>query len=215
MAKTLGILGGSFDPVHRGHISLAKSVYQHCQLAELKLVPLFQPVHRTQPLASADQRLQMLELATAKEQGLSVDDREIKRADQSYTVTTLRSFREEFPQAALCLVMGMDAFVSLHTWHEWRSLIDYAHILFTRRPGSHLQIRDKDLLSMYESRLCENVDELHSSTAGKVYQVPAPELDISSTQVRQMIAAKQDLDAVLPNEVISFIRREGIYHRHK
>ena len=213
--KTLGILGGSFDPVHKGHIGLAKSVYQHCRLAELRLVPLCNPVHRQQPLASVTQRVKMLQMATAREPGLSVDEREITRAGQSYSIDTLRSFREEFPNSALCLVMGMDAFTSLNSWREWQSIMDYAHILFTSRPGAELRIQDKDLSKVYEARRSEDVQDIHRSRAGVIYQVPAPELDISSTEVRSMIAEGQELDAVLANEVISFIRTEGIYHKHR
>jgi nicotinate-nucleotide adenylyltransferase len=108
----------------------------------------------------------------------------------------------------------MDAFVSLDSWHEWESVIEYAHIIYSRRPGSELKIDNRQLRNLYGERFCEDRRELQQSAAGSIFEVPAPQLDISSTKVREMIKKNQSLAEVLPEEVQTFIRKEGIYNRH-
>ncbi len=214
MPKPIGILGGSFDPVHKGHLSLANSVYRYFDLSEVRLIPLYQPVHRASLQASAEQRLQMLQLAVSDYSGLRVDDREIVRAGPSYTVDTLASLQEEFAEQGLCLIMGMDAFVSLDSWYQWQSIFEYAHIVYSKRPGSTLKIQNAELKQLYKQRFCEDAQVMQQSLAGNIFEVPAPQLDISSTQLREMIKKQENTAEVLPEKVQKFISKEEIYNRH-
>ena len=214
MTKPIGILGGTFDPVHFGHIGLAKDVYQICELAEVRLIPLHTPFHRQVPSASPEQRLQMLCLAIKEEEGLVVDERELQRGDVSFTVDTLRSFREEIGQQALCLIMGVDAFQSLNSWHQWTSIIEYAHIIVARRPGTEKKIASSELSELYKNNVTTVFSDLHAQQSGKILDVDIIEHDVSSTRIREIISKKQDVQSLLPDEVISYIKKEDLYHRY-
>ena len=135
MDKPIGILGGTFDPVHNGHLRMAIEVMELCALDEVRLTPLHTPPHRLLPNTTPQHRLAMLSHAVKEVQGLRIDERELQRAGVSFTVDTLRSLREELGNKPLCLIMGMDAFQGLNTWHEWTSLVDLAHIIVASRPG--------------------------------------------------------------------------------
>lgn len=214
MAKPIGILGGTFDPVHHGHLRLALEVYHCCALAEVRLIPLHTPAHRLTPGTSPEQRLQMLRLAVDGLKGLLVDERELQRADVSFTVETLRSVREDVGRQALCLIMGMDTFQTLHTWYEWTSLLDYAHIIVARRPGAEIMTEHADVAELYNRNLTMELSDLHTRQAGKIFNVNVAELDISSTRIRELISTKQDVHFLLPENVISYIEQEDLYHRH-
>jgi nicotinate-nucleotide adenylyltransferase len=214
MPKPLGILGGTFDPVHHGHLRLALEVHQSCALAEVRLIPLHTPPHRQTPVASPAQRLHMLRLATQKVKGLVADDRELQRTDVSFTVETLRSLRAEVGQQPLCLIMGMDAFQTLNTWYQWTSLVDYAHIIVARRPGVEMTIENTEVSELYNKNLTTELSELHTQEAGKILNVDVAELAISSTRIRELICTKQNAYYLLPENVISYIEQEDLYHRH-
>jgi nicotinate-nucleotide adenylyltransferase len=214
MAKPIGILGGTFDPVHHGHLRLALEVYQSCALAEVRLVPLHTPSHRQSPATLPEQRLQMLNLAIEKVEGLVVDERELQRGDVSFTVDTLRSLRKELRQQPLCLIMGMDAFQTLHKWHEWTSLLDYAHIIVARRPGSDLKLANAKVSEFYKKNITTELSDVHTQEAGKILDISIAELDISSTRIRELISTRQDVHYLLPEDVISYIEQEDLYHRY-
>lgn len=210
MAKPIGILGGTFDPVHHGHLRLALEVYQSLNLAEVRLIPAHTPPHRRQPTASQKQRLKMLRLAVKGVAGLVVDDREILRGNTSYTVETLRSIRSEAGNTPLYLILGMDAFQSLHTWHQWTTLTDYAHIIVAARPGSRETIRHNAVRRFYSSHVCKNRSALRKPS-GRIMNVDVPLLDISATRIRGLYAKNRELRYLLPDAVISYIKRESLY----
>ncbi len=215
MAQPIGILGGTFDPVHHGHLRLALEVFQSCALSEVRLLPLHTPPHRQMPATSPEQRLQMLRLAIQEVKCLQIDERELQRADVSFTVDSLRSLREEVGQQSLCLIMGMDAFQTLNTWYKWTALLDYAHIVVVRRPGVELQIVNTEVSALYNNNITTELSDLHVQAAGKILEVETPELDISSTRIRELIGTKQDAHYLLPEKVVSYIKQEGLYHRYK
>jgi len=214
MSAPVGILGGTFDPVHNGHLGLARETCRSCGLAQVRLVPVHSPPHRAKPLALPRQRLEMLRLATAGETGLCVDDREQKRSGTSYTIDTLRSFRDEYGSRSLCLILGADAFCSLAGWHQWKQLIEYAHFIVARRPGTRNAMGDPGLVEMYNERLTTALQDLSAYPAGKIYEVDITERDISSSRIRALIGQGREVDGLLPGNVISYIRTEGLYHRH-
>ncbi|MGH8120697.1 MAG: nicotinate (nicotinamide) nucleotide adenylyltransferase, partial [Gammaproteobacteria bacterium] len=133
--KPIGILGGTFDPVHHGHLRLAIECCERLALAEVRLVPLRVPPHRKPPRASPEHRLAMLKLAAENKNNLIVDDSELRRKTISYTIDTVSTLRKSSGRTPLCLLLGTDAFNMLHTWHRWQALLDYVHVVIAERPG--------------------------------------------------------------------------------
>lgn len=207
----LGILGGTFDPVHHGHLRLALECLERLELDEVRLIPVNLPPHREAPAATAPQRLRMLELAVEGGRGLSVDDREIRRGKVSYTVPTLESLRVEFPRRPLCLILGMDAFQVLHTWNRWTSLPDYAHIIVVDRPGNDLQLRQQEIRELYSKHAVAEAGALRQSAAGSIFKAQIPVLDISSTRIRGLTADGRDIRYLTPDKVITYIQKHGLY----
>src|SRR5512143_4181715 len=133
--QPIGIFGGTFDPIHYGHLRTALELKRALDLERLHFVPAATPPHRAAPCTDAALRLRMVQAAIAGEPGFVADDRELKRPGLSYTFDTLTSFRAEFPDRPLCLLLGMDAFLNLPQWHEWREIPQLAHVVVAHRPG--------------------------------------------------------------------------------
>ena len=207
----VGIFGGTFDPIHFGHLRTAFELLHALRLAEVRLVPAGNPPHRGVPLCDARHRLEMARAAVADQPGLVVDDREVRRAGPSYTVLTLRELRDEAPGRPICLLLGMDAFLGLPQWHEWRSVFDLAHVVVAHRPG--WTAPDAGTLGeLLAERGTQRVDDLHESVAGRIHVRPVTQLEISSTDLRDLIVAGHDPRYLLPDAVRALIRDTGCYH---
>src|SRR6202522_2934291 len=135
MSEPIGLFGGTFDPIHYGHLRTAFELWQLLKLAQVRFLPTGNPPHREAPLASSELRLEMVRAAVAGQPGFAVDDREIRRSGVSYSVDTLTDLRREHPQRSLCLLLGMDAFLGMPTWHRWRDIFELAHVVVAHRPG--------------------------------------------------------------------------------
>lgn len=205
----IGLFGGTFDPVHYGHLRSALEVKELFKLSEVRLIPSSVPPHREQPAATPSQRLRMLELAIKNQPGLIIDTRELDRAGQSYMVDTLSSLRADFPDQSLLLFIGADAFNGLMSWHRWRQLFDYAHIVVMTRPSFALQALD----GFFEARLAAEKAHLEQATAGKLFFQPITQLDISATAIRKMIAENRNPGFLLPDAVIEYIRLNRLYEK--
>ena len=206
----LGILGGTFDPVHFGHLRPALDVLQQLNLSQIRLVPNARPPHRDMPQATTAQRLAMLEVAVAAVPQLQVDDRECRRNTPSYMVDTLKSFRNEFPDRPLYLLVGTDAFAALQTWHQWEHLLDYAHIVVMTRPdASPLPAVMQQWLTQYRAT---GTDQ--QALSGRIWPVPVTQLSISATMIREKLAQHQSVHYFLPEKVIGFIKQAGLYQAH-
>jgi len=201
--KSIGLLGGTFDPVHFGHLRPALEVRESLGLSELRLLPCHVSPHRQQPLATPRQRLQMLNLATAGSAVLAVDARELDRAPPSYTVDTLESFKAQYPDAGLVFVMGHDAFASFKRWHRWERILELAHLAVTSRPGYRLQTQD--------FAVTQNVHELQHCSAGKVVHCEVTALDISASNIRALAARGRDIAYLVPQAVRHYIIEQRIY----
>lgn len=203
----IGLLGGTFDPVHFGHLRTALELKCLFKLDAVHLIPCANPPHRPAPVASPALRLKMLQLALANRDGLVADGCEIARSGPSYTVDTLRELRLGYKEAPILLFMGMDAFAGLELWHEWPQLFEYAHVVVITRPGfSALQdLGDK------QARWVTQASELKSLPAGKLFFQPVTPLDISATAIRELLARGGDPSFLLPDCVLDFIRQQQLY----
>jgi nicotinate-nucleotide adenylyltransferase len=206
----IGILGGTFDPVHFGHLRPALEIQQQLGLREVRLVPCRIPPHRPQPQASAAQRVVMLEAAIRGHPGLRIDTRELERDGPSWTLDTLVSLREEPGGQGICLLLGMDAFLGLSTWHRWRELLDYCHMVVMTRPGSVLPAQGvlADFIALHR---VPDATALEQHATGMLLFHPVTQLDISATSIRKQLAAGQDPGYLLPDRVIDIIDKEGLY----
>jgi nicotinate-nucleotide adenylyltransferase len=210
--KPLGIFGGTFDPIHFGHLRTAFELLQVLSLGELRFVPAGNPPHRDVPLAEAGLRLAMVRAAIEDQPGFAVDDREVRRVGPSYTVTTLSELRSEQPQCPLVLVVGMDAFLGLPTWHQWREILQLAHVAVAHRPGWRAPTSGA-LGELLQQRGTDLVQDLHESRAGRIYVHPVTQLEISSTDLRNIILSGRDPRYLVPDAVRDIIRDTGCYTR--
>lgn len=208
--RSLGILGGTFDPIHYGHLRPAQEVLRALDLAEIRFVPAANPPHRDAPVAAAAQRLRMVELAVAGIPGFAVDDREIKRGGPSYTVLTLESFRRESGDRPLCLLLGVDAFEGIETWHRWQRLPELANFIVMTRPGWEFPSGGK-LPSWARNRLARDPSELARSGAGKIYFQAVTPQDISATRIRAALTRGEPAEAWLPPVVREYINANRLY----
>lgn len=207
----IGILGGTFDPIHNGHLRLAVEAVEQCGLGEVHFIPCGTPPHRGAPHASATDRLHMVQLAVHNNPAFLADQRETYRTDACYTVDTLAALRAELgAQQPLCLLLGSDAFAQLHTWHEWLRLFELAHIVVMQRPGQPLgntmSKADPALLQAYTARLAPSPKALHESPAGHIVVLNIPALEISATDIRRRCVEGKNIHALVPDAVAHFIQ---------
>jgi len=208
--QPIGLFGGMFDPIHYGHLRTAFELWQALKLAEVRFMPAGSPPHKQMTHASAELRLAMVKAAIADQKGFVVDDREIRRKGVSYSYDTLAELRAEYPDRSLCLLLGMDAFLGLPDWHRWRELLDLAHIVVAHRPGWKAPTMGP-LGEVMVDRGTGSVRDLHDSRAGRVYIRAVTQLEISSTDLRQVVTSGLDPRYLVPEEVRKIIRETGCY----
>jgi nicotinate-nucleotide adenylyltransferase len=216
--KTIGIFGGTFDPIHQGHLQSALELKQCLALDELRLLPCHLPPHRQSPGCDSKQRLAMVRLAVA-DSALLVDAREIERDGVSYTVDTLEQFRQQYgDEVSLIWVMGTDAFASFDCWHRWQAFLSLAHIVVITRPGEQLPASGC-LAELFTEHHAHCMDELRQTKAGKIWSQTLTPYPISATAIRQILAggdkkkgdAKTALQTVLPAAVLNYIQAHRLY----
>ena len=214
--SSIGVLGGTFDPIHFAHLRLAEEVAEAFMLNTVRLIPSANPPHRITPSAPAEDRLKMVELALDRaNKKLVPDGRELNRIGKSYMVDTLKQLRTEHPNASISLILGTDAFIELMTWHEWQQLFSLANIIVASRPNlplSELETNlEKKLASEYEARKRHDRDLLHSSKNGLIFTYEFTSLEVSGTSLRRRIQHKQSLKYLLPDNVINYIQNHNLY----
>jgi nicotinate-nucleotide adenylyltransferase len=207
----IGLFGGTFDPVHLGHLHAATSVCGALALPRLHLLLAARPGHRRKPFASVEHRWQMLQLACAADRRLVPDDREIRRAHRqdrpSWTVDTLEELRSEEPTEPLVWVVGSDAYAGLLSWHRWRDVLALAHLVVLKRPGAAL-VLPEPLASFTAER---RVEALPPVLGGAIVFLDLPMRQISSTEVRAAVAAGLPTGSLLPAAVSTYIATHGLY----
>lgn len=205
------IYGGTFDPIHHGHLRLAVELRERLGVSEVSLMPCHVPPHRDVPGASSAQRVALLELAIANEPGLTLDNRELGRNGASYTAETLRQVRAELgPEQPLTMVLGTDSFASFDRWQEWQRIPELAHIVVVRRPGPGLESGSVPA-RLLEERAVDRVEALYSAPCGHILELDPPLLDISATGIRERILSSRSPRYLLPDSVWHEIRRLGLY----
>ena len=198
----IGIYGGSFDPVHLGHLQTATSIKNELNIDRLFMLPCFEPVHKNSLNYTSKQRLQMLDLAIKEFNSLEIDTREILRGGSSFMIDTLLDLKESFKNESICLIIGMDSFIKFKTWKNWDEFSKLIHLVVLPRNGD--QPVSKTLTTF---EIAENVDKLKSNSSGHLYFSNSQMIDISSSAIRGKIAANQNLDNLLPISIINFLKK--------
>jgi len=212
----VGLLGGTFDPIHYGHLRLAEELAEVLNIGQVRFIPAGHPPHRGQPRAAAVHRLEMARRAVAGNPRFLLDAREITKTGPCYSVDTLTALRAELPPAtSLVLFVGGDAFLGLTTWHGWRQLFDLAHIAVAHRPGYSLASWEDALpypfLTLLSTRRCEHPAEIAEKPAGRVFLHTITQLDISASQIRDRALRGKSLRYLLPDSVIDYINENHLY----
>ena len=213
----IGVLGGTFDPIHYGHLRLAEELGETLKLDEVRLIPSGTPPHRGAPQAPAAHRLAMARLATQGNPRFRVDEREVHRAGPGYTFDTLTELRKEAGDARpLVLLLGADAFLEFATWHRWHEIFGQAHIAIAHRPGfpaeRWAERMPQPLAREYSARLLQQPLATHLQPAGGIVVVPFTALDISATVIRDRLRAGTSPRYLLPTAVLDYIQSHRLYH---
>ncbi len=211
--RLVGLLGGTFDPVHYGHLRLAEQLADALKLDEVRFIPSANPPHRQTPQTSATGRCEMVRLAIAGNPRFTLDDRELLRAGASYTIDTLLSLRAELGnEAALCLILGSDAFAEFDSWHRWEEIPVQCHLVLVERP--HVQIAEAlrpALQTLLRNRYTDRPAALAAAPSGRITIQRINALDISATGIREDFAKHRSPRYLLPDSVVDFIQCHRLY----
>ena len=201
----IGLFGGTFDPVHKGHLQLAEQAISRLKLDEVQFLPCANPVHRHAPIADANQRLQMLELAIADHARLRINTLEIDRGGASYMVDTLAQMTSRQGDSIVCLLIGVDAFNGIKSWRSPESILDLAHLIVCRRPQASI---DRAIFSHHH---VDDVSQLEGNKSGCIYELDIDENPCSSTEVRRLLAIAGSAETCLTKPVIDYIKQNHLY----
>ncbi|HVE89026.1 MAG TPA: nicotinate-nucleotide adenylyltransferase [Burkholderiaceae bacterium] len=214
VGAAIGLLGGTFDPIHRGHLQLARDALQQLALAEVRFIPAGQPWQKG-PMTAGEHRARMVQLAIADQRRFALDMHEIERGGATYTIDTLRALRAQLPDRPLVLIMGWDQFARLDTWHRWKELVDAAHIAVAQRAGSALR-QSHALQTIVDTRRGDAAS-LASRIAGSIVDFEMTPVDVSATEVRRLrrqpasAETAQRLSAMVPAAVLDYIESHNLY----
>lgn len=210
LAAPVALFGGTFDPVHLGHLKVALAAQQALGVADFRLLPAGDPPHREATFASAQQRHDMLKLALEAYPGLTIDERELQRDTPSWTVMTLQSLRQELPHSPLLLLMGQDAANHLDQWYRWREIFELASIVILSRPDKTPDYHSR-LASQIGAGTVASTDQLLAVRNGAVFSLGVAAVEVSSTQVRERLAAGLSVRHMVPEKVTHYIAEHGLY----
>ncbi|NKB62645.1 MAG: nicotinate-nucleotide adenylyltransferase [Gammaproteobacteria bacterium] len=204
----IGIYGGTFDPVHYGHINPVSSVAEQSNLKRVLFIPSAIPPHRPQPVASAEDRLKMAQIAVSGYPRFRVDDRELRRNNPSYMIDTVLSLKAENPHQYYCLILGMDALLGLENWYQWEALFNHVHFIVMQRPGWS---QSTPLPAWWQAREARTFSQLQQSKAGRIHLIKTDLIDISATEIRNRLKSDKDVSKLIPQGVYQYIRNNQLY----
>ena len=215
--QLVGLLGGTFNPIHFGHLRMAQELADALNLSEVRFIPSANPPHKSMPTVSAKHRAAMVQLAIADNPLFKLDTRELARIGASSTIDTLISLREELSlqdkqPISLCLILGSDAFVHLNTWARWQELLNYCHIILVQRPTASKQAKLPDELAvLLQDHYTEDLDDLTNNAAGYIHMQAITPLEISSTNIRNALIKKLSARYLVPEKVIDYLVKHKLY----
>ena len=215
--QLVGLLGGTFNPIHFGHLRMAQELADALNLSEVRFIPSANPPHKSMPTVSAKHRAAMVQLAIVDNPLFKLDTRELARIGASYTIDSLISLREELSQEdkqpiSLCLIMGSDAFVHLNTWARWQVLLNYCHIILVQRPTASKQAKLPDELAVFlQDHYTEDLGDLTNNAAGYIHMQAITPLEISSTNIRNALIKKLSARYLVPEKVIHYLVKHKLY----
>ncbi|MGV3346345.1 nicotinate-nucleotide adenylyltransferase [Enterobacteriaceae bacterium LUAb1] len=211
-SSLLALFGGTFDPIHYGHLKSVTALAQEMGLQQVILLPNNVPPHRPQPKASAVQRVKMIELAIADLPLFTLDTRELQQQTPSYTVHTLEQLRfQQGPQQPLAFIIGQDSLLTLHTWYRWQDLLSLCHLLVLKRPGYPLEMKNHRLQQwLHQHRACD-ITQLNQSPAGYIWLANTPMIDISASEIRKQYHQGGGSNHYLPQAIQDYINNHDVY----
>lgn len=209
LTQLTGIFGGAFDPIHLGHIHVLEQLAQHFHYKEIRVIPYYKPVHKANLVATPEDRLAMVKLATQPLPGILVDERELERKGASYTIDTLRSLYEDHPDRDYHLIIGSDAIADFTKWKEWEEILTYTHIIVANRQNNPIQLPNN--LKPYET---SDKYALEKQKNGLIYSCAIPFMPISATAIRQqLLQGKQMNSQTLPACILDYIYQHNLYQK--
>ncbi len=212
MNQLQALFGGTFDPVHYGHLKPVEALANQIGLSRVIVMPNNVPPHRPQPEANSEQRKHMVTLAIQDKPLFTLDERELKRPSPSYTAQTLKEWREEQgPMQPLAFIIGQDSLLTFPTWHDYETILDNSHLIVCRRPGYPLAMAEEKDQQWLEAHLTHNADDLHSRPAGKIYLAETPWFNISATLIRERLEKGEACNDLLPSPVLDYIMQQQLY----
>ena len=212
--EPVGLLGGSFDPIHNGHLQLARDALKHLPLAEVRFLPAAQPWQKG-VITAAEHRAHMVQLAIAGDSRFALDMREIERGGITYTIDSLRAVRSQLPRSPLVLIMGSDQFGRLNTWHDWAQVVELAHIAVAARAGAQPQW--SETMQTMLARKRNDAASLTSELGGNIVEFEMTPVNVSATEVRRLLRQPdsteraQRLSAMVPDAVLDYIDSHQLY----
>ena len=212
----VGIFGGTFDPIHYGHLRVAEEIVETVGLQKIYFVPAGMPRLRHSPVASSQHRVEIVRLAIQKNPDFVLDEREINRGGVSYSIDTVREFKQEFgEEIRLCFVLGADAFINLPEWNNWKELFNLCHFIVSTRPGYTLtlikELLSKELREECSQRWVSNTESLRKDTSGLIFIASTTMLDISATSIRAHIAVGRSVRHLVPSVTVNYISENKLY----
>lgn len=214
--NAIGILGGTFDPIHFGHLRMAEELREQLGLERVRFIPAAVPPHRASPQIEAFHRAEMVRLAIAGNPAFTLDNRELARSGPSYSLDTLTELRAELgTETPLCLLIGSDAFLGLHTWHRWRELQDLAHFIVAHRPGTipREDAMSPELRQVWQQRGTLQPADVQAMPAGRILLLPITALDISASAIRTALVEGRSTRYLMPETVRAYIDSHHLYAR--
>ncbi|WP_100159416.1 nicotinate-nucleotide adenylyltransferase [Proteus columbae] len=210
--QAIALYGGTFDPIHYGHLRPVEALSGLIGLKEVIWLPNNIPPHRPQPEASSQQRLEMVRLALEPYSSFKVDVRELEKPTPSYTIETLRDFRKEIgDKQPLAFIIGQDSLLSISTWHQWNELLNVCHLLVCARPGYQTHFENTQMQTWLTQHQTKQQEDIHCLPSGKIFLADTPLYNISATDIRARHKAGLNCHDLLPNSVEDYIRQQQLY----